>query len=350
MPPCDKVRFLNNRNELRSTVQTSSTTQPDTVQARPTAGGIGGITTTDISMLLVVIIWGANFSIVKWSLSQIPPLAFTALRFTFAAVLLLIVLRVREGTVRLPQDKVWRVLLFGFIGNTIYQVLFINGLAITTAANTALLIATTPVLVLLLGSLLRIEPLTRNTVAGIALAFIGMALVMAARGAGLNEQTLTGDLLALASAVCWSIYTLGVRSLGAELSPLRITAWTMVAGVPGLLVIGAGQLANTNWIAVDERGWGGLAYATLLALVVAYLLWNTSVRRVGSSRTAVYACATPLVATVVAWYVLGEAFKPLQGFGAALIVGGVLLTRKRAKTEAERARLLQEQVHTSASV
>lgn len=300
-------------------------------------------------MLLVVVIWGANFSIVKRSLSQIPPLAFTALRFTFAAVLLLIVLRVREGTVRLPQDKVWRVLLFGFIGNTVYQILFINGLAITTAANTALLIATTPVLVLLFGSLLRIEPLTRNTGAGIALAFIGMALVMAARGAGLNEQTITGDLLALAATVCWSIYTLGVRSLGAEISSLSITAWTMVAGVPGLLIVGAGQLANTNWTAVDRRGWSGLAYATLLALFVAYLLWNTSVRRVGSSRTAVYACVTPLVATLVAWYVLGEAIKPLQGFGAAMIVCGVLLTRKRPKTQAERARLLQEQVHSSAS-
>lgn len=300
-------------------------------------------------MLLVVVIWGANFSIVKRSLSQIPPLAFTALRFTFAAVLLLIVLRVREGTVRLPQDKVWRVLLFGFIGNTVYQILFINGLAITTAANTALLIATTPVLVLLFGSLLRIEPLTRNTGAGIALAFIGMALVMAARGAGLNEQTITGDLLALAATVCWSIYTLGVRSLGAEISSLSITAWTMVAGVPGLLIVGAGQLANTNWTAVDRRGWSGLVYATLLALFVAYLLWNTSVRRVGSSRTAVYACVTPLVATLVAWYVLGEAIKPLQGFGAAMIVCGVLLTRKRPKTQAERARLLQEQVHSSAS-
>jgi drug/metabolite transporter (DMT)-like permease len=298
-------------------------------------------------MLFVILIWGANFSIVKASFAQIPPLAFTALRFGVAAVLLLVILRLREGSIGIPRALVWRLIWLGFAGNTMYQILFINGLAITTAANTALLIATTPVLVLLIGRLFGIERLTRNTAFGIALAFTGITLVMLARGASVTQQTLTGDLLALAATLCWSIYTLGVRTVSANLSPLRITTWTMLTGTPGLILAGLPQLARTDWSRIDAAGWGGLLYASLLALVVAYLLWNTSVRRVGGSRTAVYACVTPLIATIVAWYMLGERLKPLQGVGAALIIGGVLLTQKKAKNEREHDRQLQEQVHTS---
>jgi drug/metabolite transporter (DMT)-like permease len=83
-----------------------------------------------------------------------------------------------------------------------------------------------------------------------------------------------------------------------------------------------------EWGSVPPVAWGSIAYASVLSLGVAYLLWNASVARVGGSRTAVYMCITPLVAALVAWAVLGERLVPLQGGGAVLIVLGVLLTRK----------------------
>lgn len=288
----------------------------------------GVVSFADASMLLVVAIWGANFAVVKFTLGEIPPLSLTATRFAFAAVLLLIILRVREGNLRVTRRELFNFAWLGFIGNTIYQVLFIYGLSLTTAANSALLIAVTPALIAVFGHTLGIEPITRRTFGGIMLAFAGIAVVMSSRGAALTRQTLTGDALVLGASFCWAIYTLGVRRTAHGVSPLRITTWTIVTGVPGLLILGLPSLAQTSWTAISTPAWGGLIYAALLALVVAYLLWNTSVRKVGSSRTSIFSCLIPLVATLVAWGVLGERPTLMQLGGGVLVIAGVLLTRR----------------------
>lgn len=303
----------------------TANTQSEALGARR---GVAALSANDLSMLLVVLIWGGNFSLVKLALQQIPPLAFSALRFTIATVLLMLILRWREGRVRLPAGALWKLIWLGVVGNTVYQFFFSLGLSITTAANSALLVATTPVWVALLGAVVGVERLTRSVAAGVALAFAGIALVIAARGLTLSRATLPGDALVLTGVVCWSIYTLGVRTLPKSISSLRITALTMLTGTPGLVVLGAPGLLSIEWKRLGVSAWGGLAYAALLALVVAYVLWNLSIRKVGGSRTAVYTCVTPLVAAVVAWPLLGERPVPLQAVGAVLIVVGVLLTRR----------------------
>lgn len=294
---------------------------------RPAA--VPGIPWTDLTMVLVVLIWGANFSVTKIALQEIPPLAFAAVRFAVAGTLLWLVLRAVERPQPLPPGALPRLIVLGLVGNSIYQLCFLLGLTYTTAANASLIIATTPALVAGAGALLGIERLRRAGVVGIALAIGGVALILAARGLQLTRDGLLGDLLLLGCAVSWTIYTLGVRSLGGGMSPLTITTWTTITGAPGLLLIGLPATLGTDWGAVSAGAWAGLAYSTVLGVVVAYLLWNTSVRVAGSTKTAIYGCAIPLAATLVAWPLLGETPTWVQGLGAILIVAGVLLTRRR---------------------
>jgi drug/metabolite transporter (DMT)-like permease len=152
-------------------------------------------------------------------------------------------------------------------------------------------------------------------------------VVVAARGEGFGAGSLAGDLLTLGAVLCWAGYTLGLRSVG-DVSPLRVTALTTLAGAPGLVLAGVPQLLEMDWGAVGIEGWGAMAYATVLSLLVAYLIWNRSVQEVGPSRTVVYMCLTPLIAVIAAAVLLGERPRPLQGVGAALIIAGVLLTRR----------------------
>ncbi len=285
---------------------------------------------TDLLMLVVVVIWGVNFSVVKLALEQFPPLVFSALRFVLAVVALVPLLRLREGRQQLPPGQFWWLAVLGFIGNTLYQICFVFGLSLTTAANAALLVATTPALVALLGAAFGVERITCRMGWGIALAVLGVGLIVAGRGVTLAWHTVAGDALVLVATFCWAIYTLGVRKFGSEISSLRITTLTMFAGTPGLLLVGAPDLLRLDWTAIHAGGWMGLGYSAMFALVLAYLLWNTSVRVVGSARTAIYGCAVPIIAALVAWPVLGERPKPLQVAGAVLIVAGVLLTRRPA--------------------
>jgi drug/metabolite transporter (DMT)-like permease len=279
-------------------------------------------------MLLVVLIWGANFSVTKAVFAYLPPLAFTAVRFTAASVLLMALRRWLEGPSRLSPPLFWRLVVLGVVGNTLYQLGFILGLVRTTASNSALLLASMPTVVALIASVLRLERPTPRVWWGIAIATLGVAGVVAARGFGFSGATMSGDLLTLAAVLCWAAYTLGLRTVPATVSPLEVTTLVTVAGTPLLIAAGMPELLRVRWTEVDPRGWAGLAYATVLSLVVAYLLWNRSVRDVGPSRTVIYMCLTPLVAVATAWLLLGERPVPLQAVGAVLIVWGVLLTRR----------------------
>lgn len=283
---------------------------------------------TDLGMLLVAAIWGANVSVVKVSLETLSPLAFNALRFGISTALLLLALLAIERSARIERRFWRRALWVGLLGNFVYQICFIEGLSRTTATNGALLIATAPIWVALLGALRGGERLTPSGWFGIALSFGGIVLVLTARGAALSLATLGGDLLMLAGACCWAAYTVGMRPLLAHYSPLRTTTVTMLIGTPLLIVASAPALAAQPWGAVSAAGWGGLLFSALFAIVLSYVIWYSSVQRVGAARTGVYANLTPLVAVLIAWLLRGERLTPLQAIGGVVILTGLWLTRR----------------------
>jgi drug/metabolite transporter (DMT)-like permease len=282
-------------------------------------------------MLLVVLIWGVNFSVTKGAFARFPPLAFTGVRFALASLLLVPLLQRLEGREPLPRPVVGRLVLLGVVGNTLYQLGFISGLDRTTASNSALILAAMPSIVALLAVALGFEPLRPKVLGGVLVATVGVVLVVAARGAGFGESTMAGDLLTLGAVICWAGYTLGLRVLPPGISPLRVTMVTTVAGTPGLVLAGLPEMLGMDWSAVGWQGWTALGYATFLSLLVAYVIWNRSVQVVGPSRTVIYMCLTPLVAVITAAVFLGERPMPLQAVGAGLIIGGVLLTRGPAE-------------------
>lgn len=279
-------------------------------------------------MFLVALIWGLNFSVTKGVFPRFPPLAFTGVRFALASLLLIPLVRRLEGLDSLPRGVLPRLVLLGVVGNTLYQLGFISGLERTTASNSALILAAMPSLTALLAVGLRLEPLRPTVLGGVLVATVGVFMVIAARGAGFGGATVTGDLLSLGAVFCWAGYTLGLRVVPPEVSPLRITMVTTLAGTPGLVLAGAPQMIGMDWSAVGWQGWAALGYATFLSLLVAYVIWNRSVKVVGPSRTVIYMCLTPLIAVAGAAVYLGERPMPLQAVGACLIIGGVLLTRR----------------------
>jgi drug/metabolite transporter (DMT)-like permease len=280
----------------------------------------------DLGMLLVTIIWGVNFSVTKGAFASFPPLAFTGVRFGLASLLLIPLVRHMEGAEPLPRGALVRLIVLGVVGNTLYQLAWISGLERTSASNSALILAAMPTIVAVMAVALRLEPYRPKVLGGVVVASLGVVLVVAARGTGFGAATMAGDLLTLGAVVCWAGYTLGLRSLPPDISPLRVTMVTTVAGAPVLLLAGLPAMLSMDWSAVGWQGWAALAYATLLSLLVAYLIWNRSVQVVGPSRTVIYMCLTPLIAVIAAALLLGERPRPLQAVGAALIIAGVVMT------------------------
>jgi drug/metabolite transporter (DMT)-like permease len=283
-------------------------------------------TAHDLELLLVSVIWGGNFSVSKYALEGIPPLPFSALRFLSSSVLLLLVARRAGVAVPLPRRTLWSLIGLGVVGNTLYQTAFMTGLAITSATNSAMIIASLPVVVALLGTILGVERASTALWTGVVLGTTGVGLVVAAHGVHFDARNLRGDLLVLFAVFCWSLYMLGVRRAGAGVNPLWITAVTAAAGTPGLVLIGLPGMLRLPWSQVTPKHWAAFAYAALLSLVLCYVLYNRAVQALGSGRTALYNCVTPLVAMLIAWLTLGEVPTAVQFVGVALVIGGVLVS------------------------
>ncbi len=307
---------------------------PSAVSSAPSVSAPSGalartFSGSDLAILSVVVIWGTNYTVVKESLSAFPPLAFMALRFVLAAVAMGAVLLALEGWKPLPKATLWKLVGLGLVGNTVYQLLFVLGMSHTSAANSGMLAAVTPVLVALLGAVLGVDKLSRTVLAGLVFAVTGMVLIVSVRGPEMTAETRLGDLLILGGSMCWALYTVGIRTVGPDVSALRITALTMLTGAPGLALMGLPDILRMDAAGVAPMAWAGVVYSALVPLVLAYFLWNRMVQAVGSSRTSLYNCGIPIVAALTAWAVRGEQPTALQAAGAALIVMGVLISRRR---------------------
>ena len=239
---------------------------------------------------------------------------------------MLLLLFSREG-VRLPPRDTWPALIaLGLLGNTVYQLLFINGLARTSATNSSLILASMPTVVTVAAGVLGLERTTPRERVALAVATLGVVLVVASRGLHFGGERV-GDLLMLVSVLAWAAYTVGLRRFGRRMSTLSLTTWTTITGTPGLLLVGIPGIGRLKLASVSAASWGGLAYATLLSLIVAYMLWNRGIVVLGASRTALFTCLTPLVATSTAMVVLHEQPTVWHLVGGALIVGGVVLSK-----------------------
>lgn len=286
-----------------------------------------GLSVHDLEMLVVALFWGGNFSVLKFALQQFPALPFSAFRFAVASLLLYGIARHLGVMADLPKRTFWGLVGLGILGNTIYQALFMTGLALTSATNSAMIVAVLPVIVALLGTVVGVERATPATWLGVVLGSSGVMLVVTAHGVDFHGAGMSGNLLVLLAILCWAVYTVTVRRVGAGVNALQITTITTMAGTPGLLLLGAPGLLRLDWGGISGKTWGAVVYATLLALVLCYVLYNRAIQAIGTARTAIYNCVTPLVALVIAWLTLDEVPTGVQFVGVALVISAVLISR-----------------------
>jgi drug/metabolite transporter (DMT)-like permease len=290
------------------------------------------LTPFDALLLLMVLIWGANYSVVKAAIREIPPQAFNALRMSVASAVFAAALAAR-GLPRIAGADWARLAALGTIGHFVYQVFFMSGLARTTASNSALIIGCSPVAVSIASALAGHERVPRVQWIGVLLSVVGVYLVVGT-GAELGGSSLAGDLFTLGAVCCWAVYTVGSRPLLARYSPLAVTGVTMMVGTALYAPASVPQLLRIRWAEVPMWAWASMALSAVLALNVAYLIWYTSVQRIGNVRTSAYSNFIPLVAMSVATVALGEAITAVKLAGAGAIVAGVATTRIAARKHA----------------
>jgi drug/metabolite transporter (DMT)-like permease len=281
----------------------------------------------EIGVVAVMVLWAANFIVVKSAVAQLPPVGFTFLRFLLASATLLVLLRWREGSIRMPRRDLVAILGLGAVGFGAYQILWTTGLTTVPAGDSALLIAATPVLVAILAVVARSDVLTPVKLVGVLVSFAGVVVVIGS-GPGLTlGRSLIGEGLTLAGAVCWSFYTAFGAPFVRRYSPLRATAWATVAGTIVLAPVALVQLASLDQIPLGADVVGAILYSGMLAAGVSNVIVLNGVKVVGPTRTAALQFLVPALAVLLAFLLLHEPIRPGQVVGGLIIVGGVLITR-----------------------
>lgn len=288
--------------------------------------------TNDIELMAVVLFWAFNITVVKMSMTEMAPLAFNSLRFAGAAVLLLALTRWIEGSIRIDKGDMPRMLALGLIGHAFYQLCFILGLHRTTASATALIFGSTPIVIGLMSRLAGHERIPIGSAAGAILAFTGVYFIgrggaSAAPGEAMTGSTVVGNALVMAAVVWWALYTVLSKKLLERYSPLRVTAVSLSIGTLFLIPVAVPDLTAQRWDAISARTWLGLVYSMVFALVISYVIWYRSVKKVGSLKTAIYSNMVPVAGALFGFIFLGERLTAGLGVGAACILGGILLTR-----------------------
>ena len=286
-----------------------------------------GITLTDLLLVLMALIWGVNISVVKYGTLHLDALAYNGVRVAMAAVALLAIGAMMSD--RWPSRRdVIALLLLGVLGNGVYQLLFIQGVAHTRAGNAALVLAATPAFVALFGWMRGTERIRPRGMAGIAISMLGIVLVVSGTAPiGGGASTLLGDVLVLGGCFCWAAFTVLLKPYTERVNAVQVAGITMTGGVIPLLAISAPSMVATAWSAVPGKVWGAIVFSGIGALVIAYLCWYRGVRVLGPTRTSMYGNLQPVVALIFAWVILHEVPTLTQGMGAASIITGLLMTR-----------------------
>ena len=297
----------------------------DEPESRSSAVQRAGV--TDLMLVGMALIWGINIPVVKLGTQMLAPLAYNGVRVLLAA-LALTALGLFRRTAWPPMRLALILLGLGVLGNGIYQIFFIEGIARTRAGSAALVLAATPAFVALIGRVRGVERTSARGVLGILLSIAGIGFVVygghAVQG---GVGTVLGNLLVLSGAICWALFTVMLKPYTHEVDAIHLPALTMAGGAIPLLVVAAPDIARTPWTGLPPIAWGAILFSGIGALVIAYLFYYRGVRLIGPTRTAMYGNLQPLIALGVAWIVLGEVPTAWQGVGAGSIMTGLLLTR-----------------------
>ncbi|UFJ41064.1 DMT family transporter [Brevibacillus humidisoli] len=284
----------------------------------------------DFLLIFVAITWGVNATVVKLSLgSGFLTLPFNSVRFLLASLISWILLLLVQ------RQRSWRwadipgLFAMGMLGHTLYQYLFIEGTNLTTAGNTAILLATIPIHVAWVSILLKTERSRWYIWTGLVCSFIGILLVFASQSGVqfFSSKHFVGDVLIVCGGLVMGLYTALSKKWLAGYTPLEFSTYTMTLGTIPLLFVSAPSLMKQDWTAITAVGWGGLVFSGMFAIAICYLIWNWGLQKIGSTRTAMYGNLPPVFALLSGAIWLDEAVTFAQITGALLIIGGVLVAR-----------------------
>lgn len=272
--------------------------------------------------LLVILVWGLNFAVIKVGVADIPPMLLGALRYLLAAFPALLFVRPPKVPLRL-------YLLYGMTMAVGQFALLFTAIHIGMPSGLAsLVLQAQSFFTLLLTAWWLREPWHGNQVAGLALAAVGLVLIGSAHGA---SMPLAGFALTVAAAAMWGCGNIVTRAVGRHgpMNQFAFIVWSsLVAPLPfvalSLWIDGPGAVLSAVQH-LSLKSMAAVAYIAWISTLLGFGLWTYLMSRYPVNRVAPFTLLVPVVGLTTGWLVFGEALQPVHFAGAGLLMAGLLV-------------------------
>lgn len=270
--------------------------------------------------LLVTLIWGVNFVVIKVGLEDFPPLLFCALRFALAALPLLFL----RGPMPAPF---WRIVQIGLLLGVIKFGLLFVGMHLGMPAGLSSLVLQSQVFfTILIAALFLGERPSRRGLFGLLLAASGLVLIGLGRPLG---DSLLAFMLVIAAALAWAFANIATKRSGAK-DMLRLICWvSLIPPLPLLALSYVFEGPEAIGAALAHPSWGGigaLVYIAFLATTVGFGLWSFLLQRYPASLVTPFALAVPVSGLLSGWLLLGEQLSAAGWLACVLVFIGLAIT------------------------
>jgi drug/metabolite transporter (DMT)-like permease len=284
------------------------------------------------SIIAANIIYGLNYVIAKGVMPEyFSPRAIIFFRITgtILITLLFFFLFIKE---KVEKKDFPRLILASVFGIAVNQIMFFEGLNLTTPIDAAIIMTINPVLVLIFAFVILKEKITALKLLGITIGIAGAVLLILGEGElSFNSKTFTGNILILINATSFAIYLVIIKPLMKKYHPMTIMLWTFIFGFLITLPFTIEQVINSNFHNIPLKIWLGLAYIIIGATFLGYLFYNYSLRVLSPTVVSFFIYLQPLFSSITTMVVFGETPGIIDYISAFMIFVGVWFVSMKPK-------------------
>ena len=288
-----------------------------------------------LTLILTTLFWGGTFIAGRVLAESVAPADAAFMRFVLAAVTLAVLTRMIDGRLRLPpRDQLVSLLLLGLTGVFCYNICFFSGLRFIEAGRASLIIALNPMAITVGAVFLFGERLSLLQCAGLLISLFGAFLVISNGNPAIliSGGIGWGEIAILGCVISWAAYSLIGRNVLKSMSPLSAVFYSALFGALMLFpatLVGEAPLQIHTYSSAD---WISLLFLGILGTAAGFSLYYQAIRAIGSARSSVFINLVPLFSILLAWIFLGETINFSVLGGGIILMSGVYLTNKKAKT------------------
>jgi drug/metabolite transporter (DMT)-like permease len=282
-------------------------------------------------IFLMIFFWSANYVVGKVALREVPPLLLSGIRVTLAGAIMLPVYRFagpkRQPSLRLRELGLLAVL--GVFGVVLNQLFFVVGLGRTTVAHASIIVSLGPMLVLLIACSMKLEKLTARKLAGMAIAFGGVAMLKIFQDSRTTAHaTWFGDMFVFLSTLSFALFTVFGKPVTRHYSSTTVNTVAYVSGALVMAPLTVWQASLFPLSRITPLAWLCAFYMALFPSVAAYMIYYYALTHIAASRVASFSYIQPVFATLMAVLILDERLTVPVVAAGLTILAGVYITER----------------------